>query len=893
MDNGGGGTFTSLENKLETLLTFELPDGTVLQPVVILKPGIVDGTISLELEIELSYGISTTAEVNIDPELVLSENDITTLGPMAKTLSPADDGDSLAASVALGGQLTFRLGVGAKFDSVTNLPIFYVLQDKTNVQIDVYATATLMFTAIAGPVEISVNGAINIGTMLQPISLLVQLDSGTARRLSATDSNKIELQSILDGSTGLSAVFGGVLSATLDLSLLGIPGFNPTAHIDLRCDDLNEALAGNRSAFVSSISVISGIPVIPGPLDLLLESPARLLKSLNKILKGFEDFTLGRRGLITTFPVPLIGKSLGKSLGAGTDDNVLGIMRRSLIGLIEGELGAYAGEEQLTVAEILASAMNGLLGDLGILQNGEVVSAKCFQSTEQIPINTEVLCNATGGNAPTSVEWNVPIGQTYITSQPLNFNTQNDLGVPLEISLEGTPELTVTWGFDLVFGYDATDGMYLGIYENKAELRVAAQVSVVGASLDAKILFLKTELSGLDILIGAGINLNIAKPEAKTGVSPNTGRTKNRILLKDVKAIGPRNLFTIDAIAGATIEFAAKTSIDLPSELDAVENYIPRVDFDFAAQFRYVKQLYGGGSRMRRSLSQDEHHRNLQKFQDRRRLVEVADLNHPAHDILRWLAEDETGITSTNFGSEWSPCPLQSDKRFCAIMYDARMDIKTLYDKFINPILKKFVNGDSGYLDMVARPFLFLEEKLPIIESSILDIAVQSTEPRVKKSAVNLKAFLQLYQSMLRFQAIADSDTILLADRYDIIEGTKCGGVFAICPSQRRLQQLRGRNDTSALFFDNDEFEFGTSRDLTANSDCSNLKKGSQARINCQCQNVKSGPARETCKSTSTQAITFPFLQNPASILNLFTGGDIVSFKSSIVVLPFSLSDLL
>ena len=164
---------------------------------------------------------------------------------------------------------------------------------------------------------------------------------------------------------------------------------------------------------------------------------------------------------VTTFPVPVIGTTIGRSLRAGSADNFLERARRTIKGTLDQVLNTYEVDDgESTVVDFIANVLTDLLGEAGILTGN--VTVKYFEH-----VDTESLISHDSYNEDLEIDSlmiEIPLGQNYtIELPPLNFDLGNNK-FPLQLSLNTTAELNVHWQFKLAFGFDANDGFFLYTY---------------------------------------------------------------------------------------------------------------------------------------------------------------------------------------------------------------------------------------------------------------------------------------------------------------------------------------------------------------------------------------------------------------------------------------------
>ena len=189
-----------------------------------------------------------------------------------------------------------------------------------------------------------------------------------------------------------------------------------------------------------------------------------IVNAVDSLFKSVNDLTLGRQGIVTTFPVPSVGTAISRSLKAGSSDNFLEKARRTVKGTLDQILNTYEVDDgDSTVADLIANVLTDLLGDdLGILSGDVTVTYYEYNGTHSLiphgSYNDDVEFK--------SLMWEIPFGQTYtIELPPLNFDLSNE-NFPLQISTNSTeqPALSLQWSFKLAFGFDEKDGFFLYTY---------------------------------------------------------------------------------------------------------------------------------------------------------------------------------------------------------------------------------------------------------------------------------------------------------------------------------------------------------------------------------------------------------------------------------------------
>jgi hypothetical protein len=558
---------------------------------------------------------------------------------------------------------------------------------------------------------------------------------------------------------------------------------------------------------------------------------------------------------VTTFPAPFIEKGLGDALGAGTEDNIISNVRRKVVGTLQERLDGYE-EPATTLAEVLANEMEYILEDVGMLHPDHGgVTVECYSAFDNASL-THPVTICTGDNV-TSLQWTLNLGQKFEIELDIDFSVGGDFPLELELSGGSVPLLTIEWYFTLGFGYDESVGFFLCTFENDdSELGVTALFSMTDKNLNAQLFFLNANLTALDISVGAGVFIDVVKADNTTGAS------YGRITRGDLRKLNqPADLFVITATAGAAIDFNMTTSVVLPEALAAVETYIPKLTGKVYSQARKEIEVLGG---TRRKLLSDG---------DRRRLGRThASNSHPAAGIFRWLAADrEAEVTcddptgeafNLEHGECYTNCPVASTETFCAKVYDVALDVSSVTDA-IMPIILEFVNPDDedGYLDKIIKPFTPLDDPIPGLseltgsEASVLTFAKIYDK---SSGAETVEKVLAMYDALVDFVGGLGNGEIEIATECDFSDfpDSCTGGLFGV---SRRYLSEDGRMISRRLVLDTSNC--GDSCDA---NDCSGTSNTARAKY-------------MKCKASNIEGLSFPFIQDPTSVLGLLSGGDLVS----------------
>lgn len=207
----------------------------------------------------------------------------------------------------------------------------------------------------------------------------------------------------------------------------------------------------------------------------------------------------------------------------------------------------------------------------------------------------------------------------------------------------------------------------------------------------------------------------------------------------------------------------------------------------------------------------------------------------------------------------------------------------------VEPILNPLVNVDkTGTFDKIADPLLILEEKLPGVSDlagkkiTFLDMAEAFVGEA--SGADTVRKVLKIYKGMQAVAttfANANEDGILLAASCEFKPGKDAdctGGVtdFLQEDGRRRLVELSREMEVVFQTYDASGNQISPAhRFLSTNCP---LFDGDDCSESCDCTGTAKAKclARQLrCKARNTEALSFPFMSDPASVLGLFSGNDI------------------
>jgi hypothetical protein len=426
--------------------------------------------------------------------------------------------------------------------------------------LDFFAGANAVFEASIGALSGTVDLKAAIDNYGEPLSISIGLNPNFNYYISDESiilqrSGFKRVTSWEDLLNDVSAAIRGQVAAEIEILLAGGLGW---AFMSMQISDINNLLQGKDGAvaFVFESSILEK----PSFIDLLLLNPRAIVNAIDSLFKSVSEFTLGRRGIVTTFPMPFIGATISRELKAGTKDHFMEQARRAVKGTLIGILKGYnADGGSSTVADLIANGLTDLLGNkIGILRNN--VSVKYY---EHIGEESFVAHDTYDRRLNIkSLMFDIPFGQTFtIELPPLNFDFGNKI-FPVQISMGGDarPALSIQWSFRMGFGLDEDDGFFIYTFPKQgSELFVKADFTLPIPYVDAKLLyFLNLGFENFDIAFGAGIFLDIDKEHGMRETdNPNSVRY-GRLTLDDIQNRVPdkKDLFVICAAGTLKSQFS-------------------------------------------------------------------------------------------------------------------------------------------------------------------------------------------------------------------------------------------------------------------------------------------------------------------------------------------------
>lgn len=511
-------------------------------------------------------------------------------GIFLQTLIPTVDSEFM-----VGTTINFHLGLGLEYvpdndpsssNRTSQRPgrVNPYLLGSTALIIEFEALGNLDFDLLLGPLKANADVEFFVGTKDRPLKLEIGLPNRNfyvgGRDLKPRTG--FDVASTINPSLGnilsqTEVIFSGLVQATIDLDV-GVFG---SANINITLGDLVEFLRNPRQNTTENTIIFSpqfGLEV-PSFLDILLSDPDLLVDSLDGVLESVEVFALGAQGVLTRLPVPFLRNSIARELGANTGNNILAQARRRMIPRIRRELEEQENPD--TVADSIANLLDDILGDF-LLGN---VTVNCSDATRQ-----SLNCTEDG---IASVQWTVPLGQNLSIPIPLDFEVAPDFPLLVEMTGENEPSLDIGWGFKLGFGFDEQAGFFLDTFPGEeAEFCIEALLNIEGRTLDALLFFLRATFNDMDLMVGAGVFIDLDKASALRlpGDEPRDTPQFGRLTQANFRNItNVRDLFELRAVAGAAFSVDNINLAVDANGFEEIENWIPQLNMKLAAYFTQVR----------------------------------------------------------------------------------------------------------------------------------------------------------------------------------------------------------------------------------------------------------------------------------------------------------------
>lgn len=341
-----GETVTTF-NSLETKITALLQDAIGGTPSVDMTATSNDVRSELTVELELAWGFEEFAQMYIDLDDMTNSGDGLSgdILHYIKTLIPGE----AEAMISVETGVAFRLGVGLEFVR-DELKINPYIKGNSGLFLHWKSEATAAYEATIGPLRGTIEAQASItGTKeYDPLSLSVGLDKDLNYYMfdpGSVSQYRAGFKKV-NGIGGLIDEVGLKLDGRVHAEIAaGLPLLGSFASIGANVSDVGAWLGGDASAFTFGYRIISPATGVPSLLDILLLEPDNVVDVFNEMAKLVEAASLGPDGVVTKLFVPFMSNSMSEALGAGTDNNVIGRGRRSIVSFLRGELAAFEGEK--------------------------------------------------------------------------------------------------------------------------------------------------------------------------------------------------------------------------------------------------------------------------------------------------------------------------------------------------------------------------------------------------------------------------------------------------------------------------------------------------------------------------------------------------------------------
>jgi len=825
---------------------------------------------NIELSITLKHMSNMTSRVNIDLEQYitasgLDESTAATIKLFSNGLVPVDSGAEINYMM----DSEFHVVVGMEYDKRNHTKSLY-MKDNTGVRTSLLADAKFDFHAQIGPFEGNVNGTMIIGEPENPIEFSASFsgvvgnseDSGAAK-IYLTGPNSVTTSSMLN-----SMNYNGLGSLTINVNAeMGIIFFDsdPPGVQLASSFDMEKFISDKEDAFSTSV-VTSGkiFSELPSIVDILSMNAEGVIEILDQIFSIVEESIFGKEGIITTFLSPFIGKKVGNSLGAGSENNVIRSIRNAIIPTLREGLTSVADEEdRANIARVLASIMQQALSEYKLLQHGKEVDVLCY--------DTERNVTSCSDGTPASFIWIIPMGQEIVVPMDLDFDIDST-AFPFLVQLSNGDDttLSVEWGYTLGFGIDIDTGLFLCTFDElpESEFSVISRFDVKGVNVDTTFGLLNAKITNLDISMASALFVDLVGPDYTMRGTDIPGR----LTVHQLRRLNqPLDLFQITAVAGATISSSAEFYVSFGEGggiFSQVGNAIPRFKADIVAQA--YKRIGEMKEPDRRNLLSTTNHRKL--------LNEEVD---ETLDILRWLsAEDSSSDTliGHGYGGEWAACPVTMESPLCAKVKNVELDISSFRDA-LPAMLHPITNKDrTGYMDRVTKDFEFLTKSISdFIGKDIINDDTTLLEYAgifcSKCNPDSITRLLELYRRLQKLQESMDdfmeaTGNIALADECDFLNGLRC--VKTVVD-----QNLKNR----VIFPKNIDQSVKKSDKKKKNK--KNKKRTLASRCDINCEGCPDAIGYLKCSVSAVEGLLFPFLDDPSKIITLLSGShiDLIRFE--------------
>ena len=383
--------------------------------------------------------------------------------------------------------------------------------------------------------------------------------------------------------------------------------------------------------------------------------------------------------------------------------------------------------------------------------------------------------------------------------------------------------------------------------------------------------------------LGAGIFVDISKSDALQLKEPEdpTSNYYGRItrgMFSKMTGPGKKALFQVTATAAAGLNVSS-ASLTVDTDDADLQPWIPSLDVGRIEAVVGKSVSISSTSRRRGRAMSEVSRRRLESW-----------IPEDAHRGLKMLRQRELLINVEEV------CGVESDSggiSACATMSEIGLNLGRI-TTMIEPILGKLVNAnDDGPFDQVAIPLLELDKRLPGVSDlagktiTFLDIAEIYVGP--KSGVDSARLLLTIYRALKKvMEQFTQGDTIQIAQTCTFVDKMECtGGLTDFLQDDGRRTLLEKAQEMESVFstFDSSGQPISPAHRWLA-EDCTATFEGPDCAGGCTGCGTSSSAAKAKCearklkcKGQNIEGLTFPFMNDPASLLGLLSGGDIEVFE--------------
>jgi hypothetical protein len=237
------------------------------------------------------------------------------------------------------------------------------------------------------------------------------------------------------------------------------------------------------------------------------------------------------------------------------------------------------------------------------------------------------------------------------------------------------------------------------------------------------------------------------------------------------------------------------------------------------------------------------------------------------HSIRR--LNDDTSLLPERL----TECPVTGNSSLCAKIVNLGLDlggVKMLVSNILDALVSRDLDG-SGFLELVAEPFITLNEPLPgvsdIANKDITILTVAEIYRGAASGVATVKKILEIYDAIKTLKQTFDESGLLLIANSCAFDSS-------------------GFRCTGGLFDDDDDVN-GTRRALSVPSSRALLGEEG-CNSTCTGNKIKCKAKEVACKANAIEGLSFPLLEDPKLVLNLLKSEDVVLFDFSPPEVTFS-----